>query len=152
MFILLLSFSADKFGCHNLPIFAPADLGSKSFSTFYNGEPHNCEYKIANIETFKNMQFRVIYTDLQNCSQGKIEIFSGLGATKTRLTTICSARDAEKTIVHVNDIFMTVVYNIKVTGLRGFRAVVRDICNEGHRPTRDGKGCEGKICSVHIDE
>lgn len=90
------------------------------------------------------MQFRVIYTDFKNCSQGKLQIYSGSGAAKRKVATICSARDAEKTIVNVPDIVMTVVYDIKVTGMRGFRAVARDICNQGQRPTRDGKGCEGK--------
>ena len=114
------------------------------FSTFYNGDAHNCEYQIGNIATFRDMHFRVIYTDLKNCSQGKIEIYSGLGDTKRKITTICSARDAEKTVIHIPDILMTVVYDIKVTGMRGFRAVVRDRCSQGQRPTRDGNDCEGK--------
>ena len=58
-----------------------------------------------------------------------------------KLATICSAQDAEK-IVNVPYFLMTVVYDVKVTGLRGFRAVVRDQCGSGFILSRSGQ-CEG---------
>ena len=90
------------------------------------------------------MQFRVIYTDLLgNCSQGKIEVYRDVGTVESnKLATICSVQDAEK-IVNVPYFLMTVVYDVKVTGLRGFRAVVRDQCDPGFMPSRSGQSCEG---------
>ena len=90
------------------------------------------------------MQLRVIYTDLPgNCSQGKIEVYRHLSiAESNKLATICSAEDAKK-IVYIPFYLMTVVYDVKVTGLRGFRAVVRDRCDSGFMPSRSGLYCEG---------
>ena len=89
------------------------------------------------------MHFRVIYTDLPgNCSQGKIEVYKDLStAESNKLATICSVQDAEA-IVNVPLFLMTVVYDVKVTGLRGFSAVVRDQCGSGFILSRSGQ-CEG---------
>ena len=91
------------------------------------------------------MQFRVIYTDLRgNCSQAKIEVYKDLNTVESnKLATICSAEDAETIIVSVSSFLMTVVYDVKVTGLKGFRAVVRDQCEPGFMPSRSGQSCEG---------
>ena len=101
-------------------------------------------YQIGNVDTFLNMQFRVIYTDLPgNCSQGKIEVYRDLStAESNKIATFCSVEDAKK-IVNIPFYFMTVVYDVKVTGLRGFRAVVRDRCDRGFMPSRNGQLCEG---------
>lgn len=121
----------------------PSQLGSEDFSTFYNGGPQHCQYKFGNVRTLNNIHFRVIYTDLTgNCSEGKIEVYDGLGDAKRKLTTICSAKDAEKAIL-VRNYFMTVVYDVKIPGLRGFRAVARDKCDRGFMPSRSGQYCEG---------
>ena len=129
-------------------MFAPVDFGSVGFSTFYNGAPHHCEYAIGNIATFRNMDFRVTYTDFVNCSQGKMEIYSGVLTNKQKLATICSAKDAADAVIRVPNFLMTVVYDIKVSGMRGFRAVAREGCSEGQKPTRDGMNCEGKQNTV----
>ena len=99
------------------------------------------------------MQFRVIYTDLPgNCSQGKIEVYKDLNIVgSNKLATICSVKDAETTIVNVPSFFMMVVYDVKVTGLRGFRAVVGDQCGTGFLLSRSGQSCEGmKIIIIFV--
>ena len=123
---------------------APNQFGSEGFSTLYNGHvPRRCQYTIGNLNTFHDMHFRVIYTDLPgNCSQGKIEVYRDLSTVESnKLATICSVQDAE-TIVNVPIFLMTVVYDVKVTGLRGFRAVVGDQCDAGFTLSRSGQ-CEG---------
>ena len=123
---------AENFKCGGT-VFAPNQFGSEGFSTFYNGQvPQSCVYTIADVKTFCALHFRVIYTDLPgNCSQGKIEVYRDIStAESNKLATICSVQDA-KTIVNVPHYLMTVVYDFKVTGLRGFRAVVRDQCGSG---------------------
>ena len=86
----------------------------------------------------------MIYTDLPGeCNQGKIEVYKGQSTTESdKLATICSVEDAEA-IVNIPHFLMTVVYDVKVTGLRGFRAVVRDQCDSGFIPSRNGQSCEG---------
>ena len=91
------------------------------------------------------MQFRVIYTDLPgDCSQAKIEVYRGVNIDPSnRVANICSVEDAESKIVNVSSFFMTVVYDVKLKGLRGFRAVVGDQCGTGFMLSRNGTSCEG---------
>ena len=86
----------------------------------------------------------MIYTDLPgNCSLGKVEVYRDLSTAETsKLATICSIQDAEM-IVNVPSFLIKVVYDVKVTGLRGFRAVVRDQCGSGFVLSRSGHSCEG---------
>ena len=142
--MLIIYNHAENFRCGGT-VLAPNQFGSEGFSTFSNGQtPRRCEYQIGDVHTFRNLQFRVIYTDLPgDCSQGKIEVYKDLStAESNKIATICSAEDAEK-VVNVPSFLMTVVYDVKVPGLRGFRAVVRDQCNTGFKPSRSGQSCEG---------
>ena len=122
-------------------MFAPSQFGSADFSTIYNGEPRVCTILIGSTN-FRSMDFRVIYTDLSgNCSQAKIEVFDGVGATAKKKATICSAEDARNATVRVNDFLMTVRYEVNIPGLRGFRASVTDTCDPGMIPPRSGTQC-----------
>ena len=125
-------------------MFAPAQFGSEAFSTIYTGRPQQCSFVIGNIATFRNMEFRVLYTDLPgNCSQARINVFRGIGTGERLLTTICSPEDAKQS-VKVDDFLMTVEYHVNIPGLRGFRATVVDKCEPGFMPARTGNKCERK--------
>ena len=87
------------------------------------------------------MDFRVLYMDLPgNCSQAKIEVFDGF----EKKATICSADDARNTTVRLNDILVTVRYEVNIPGLRGFKASVVDACDPGMIPPRSGAQCVRK--------
>ena len=134
----------ENFKCGGV-VLASNQFGSEGFSTIYNGQvPQRCQYTIVgDVNTLRHMHFRVIYTDLPgNCSLGKIEVYKDVTtAEKNKLATICSVQDAEM-IVNVPYFLMTVVYDVKVTGLRGFRAVAGNQCGSGFILSRSGQ-CEG---------
>ena len=138
--------STDKFVCKGI-LFVPGQFGSESFSTIYNGSPRVCEILIGS-STFRNLDFRVIYTDLPgNCSQAKIEVFQGVGSSAKKVATICSTEDAQNTI-SLKDFLMTIKYEVNIPGLRGFRASATDTCNPGLEPSRSGTACERRHIEI----
>lgn len=108
--------------------------------------PRKCQYLFGNVRSLERVQIRLLYADLNgNCNDAKIEIYEELGdfSPNRKKATICSLEEAEK----MNDIFPfifgTILYDAKVAGMEGFRAVIRDACMDGYRPTRNGTSCEG---------
>ena len=79
------------------------------------------------------MDLRFLYTDLKNCSQGTIEIYEYI----KKVATICSAEDAQQ-VFRIRDFAMSLVYTIKVPGLRGFTAVLNNRCSLGKELSRNG--------------
>ena len=114
----------------------PYKFASVGFPGAYNGStPLRCRYLIWNIKTSNPMDLRFLYTDLKNCSQGMIELFDYTGRNK--MATICSAEDAQH-VFKIRDFMMSLVYTIKIPGLRGFTAVLNNRCSLGKELSRNG--------------
>ena len=113
----------------------PYEFASVGFPAAYNGNtPQICRYLIWNIRTSAHIDLKFLYTDLKNCSQGTIEVYE---YTTNKVATICNADDAQQ-VFRVNDFVMSIVYTIKVPGLRGFTAVLNGRCSHGKELSRNG--------------
>ena len=99
-------------------------FSSGGFPAAYTGNtPRTCTYLVANLQTFSHTDLRFLFTDLKNCTQGMIEVYTHVG----NVATICNAEDAQNAL-SVPDFLFNIRYTIKVPGLRGFSVVLNDKC------------------------
>ena len=103
-------------------------------SPFTRTTPHTCNYLVV-LRSFADIDVRFLYTDLKNCTQGMIEVFTRHAYGPT--ATICNAEDAQE-VLHIKDVAFSIRYTVKVPGLRGFALVMSDECGIGKELSRDG--------------
>ena len=70
-------------------------FSSGGFPAAYTGNtPRTCTYLVANLQTFSHTDLRFLFTDLKNCTQGMIEVYTHVG----NVATICNAEDAQNAL------------------------------------------------------